>query len=112
LARERPQVGGGRRIECGAERIPQALEQDQLLRIVFAKKSEKTGSTAFDAHFGHLGRALLERSVIFSVRANRAWHAVQRYSYSGMPQRIPAENTGQVDALAAVHRLLECVSAR
>ena len=54
------------------------------MRIVFAKKSEKTGSTAFERHLGHAGRDFLECSVIVSVRANRAWHAVQRYSYSGM----------------------------
>src|ERR1041385_2077252 len=58
--------------------------RDQLLRIVFAKKSEKTGSTALERHLGHAGRDLPGCSLIVSVRAEPGRHAVQRYSYSGM----------------------------
>src|SRR5436190_1886631 len=80
LPRERAQIGRGRRIDSGAERVPQALEQDQLLRMVFAKKSEKTGSTARDLHSGHAGRLWFKCCAIVSVRENCASHAVQRYS--------------------------------
>src|SRR5579859_49400 len=72
LARERSQIGRGRRSEGGAKSVPQALEQGtQLLRTVFAKKSEKTGSTARDLHLGHTGRDRGVCCVIDSVRANR-----------------------------------------
>jgi hypothetical protein len=93
LARELPQIRSGRRIEGGAERVTQALEQvpprspAQLLRTVFAKKSEKTGSTSDDAHLGQVGERRAECSAIVSVREKSAWHAVQRYSYNGMGKR-------------------------
>ncbi|HET9384021.1 MAG TPA: hypothetical protein VFO67_02660 [Gemmatimonadales bacterium] len=60
LPRQRPQVGRGRRVEGGAKRVPQALEQvsdlAQLLRTVLAKKPEKTGSTDREEQFGQAGR--------------------------------------------------------
>jgi hypothetical protein len=55
--------------------------------MVLAKKSEKTGSTAADAHFGHGGLDRPACSTIDSVRENRVSQIVQRYSYSGMPKR-------------------------
>src|SRR5262245_54316963 len=56
--------------------------------MVFAKKSEKTGSTARDLHSGQAGRLRTVCSAIVSVREKRALHAVQRYSYSGMPETL------------------------
>jgi hypothetical protein len=47
------------------------------LRTVFAKKSEKTGSTARERHFGHGGRDRGECSDIASARENRFSHSVQ-----------------------------------
>jgi hypothetical protein len=58
LPGEGAQVRGLGRIEGGAESVSEALEQvglAQLLRTVFAKKSEKTGSTDDDAHLGQAG---------------------------------------------------------
>jgi len=60
LPGERSEIGGAfGSVESSAERVPQTLEQvgclAQLLRMVFAKKSEKTGSTAADSHSGQAG---------------------------------------------------------
>jgi hypothetical protein len=84
LARQIAQVPGRRRrIQGGAEGVPQALEQGdglvQLLRTVFAKNGDSTGSTAREPHLGQAGR-FRPWSPIGSWRTNRSWHAVQRYS--------------------------------
>jgi len=77
-------------IQGSAERVPQALEHSfpllaQLLRIVFAKNGDSTGSTERDEHLGHASRRE-PCSAIDSVRAKCASHFVQRYSYSGIAQ--------------------------
>ena len=43
LTRERSQIGGGRRIECGAERVPQALEQGSALADGLGEKVGNDG---------------------------------------------------------------------
>jgi len=86
LPRERSQIDFSPTcgIEGGAKRVPQALEQvgrlAQLLRMVLAKKSEKTGSTACDSHFGHLGWGRFACSAIVSVCENTVSQALHRYS--------------------------------
>lgn len=68
LPRERPQVGGGRRIERGAERIPQTLEQGSALAdslgekigndgLYRARLAFRTGGPLMGGVLGHRFRA-------------------------------------------------------
>ncbi len=70
-----------RRVERGLERGPETLEHggDQLLRIVFAKNAESSGSTSRERHWGHSG-SRRPCSAMVSACVKRVSHWVQRYS--------------------------------
>ena len=105
LPRERAQIGRGRRIECGAERVPQALEQGSALADGLREEVGEDGlhsaRLALRTRRPLMGRVLRHRLGAREVRvARRAavlveWHAetlFRRKTMVKLTHQRPAPN--------------------